>query len=101
MSNNSIQGLVPPLLDLACEIQQIPAPTFEEGERAAFVRGRLLAEGLPEVEIDDLGNVYARRPGADPSAAPLLVTAHLDTVFPASTALTLERSADRIAGPGI
>jgi tripeptide aminopeptidase len=101
MSDNGLQRRVAQLLDLACEIQQIAAPTFEEGERAAFVRGRLLAEGLQDVEIDDLGNVYARRPGTDPNAAPLLVTAHLDTVFPASTALTLERSPERIAGPGI
>ncbi len=89
------------MLDLACEIQQIPAPTFQEAARAAFVRDRLLAEGLVDVEIDDLNNVFARRPGRDAAAAPVLVTAHLDTVFPAETPLTLVRSVDRIAGPGI
>jgi tripeptide aminopeptidase len=89
------------LLDLACDIQQIPAPTFQEAARAAFVRDRMLAEGLVDVEIDDLGNVFGRRPGQDASAAPLLVTAHTDTVFPAGTPLNLVRSADRIAGPGI
>jgi len=89
------------LLDLACDIQQIPAPTFQEAARAAFVRERMLAEGLAGVEVDDLGNVFGRRPGADASAAPVLVTAHTDTVFPAGTPLDLVRSADRIAGPGI
>jgi tripeptide aminopeptidase len=88
------------LLDLACEIQQIPAPTFEEAERAAFVRDRFQAHGLAAVEVDDLGNVYAHRPGAG-GAAPLLVTAHSDTVFPRATPLTLERTPGRIAGPGI
>ncbi len=92
---------LPALLDLACAIQQIPAPTFHETARAAFVRDQMLAEGLMDVEIDDLGNVFARRPGLDPAAAPVLVTAHLDTVFPAETPLTLARGADRIAGPGI
>ena len=93
--------LVQRVLDLACDIQQIPAPTFQEAARAAFVRERFTAEGLADVEIDDLGDVFARRPGRDPSAAPVLVTAHLDTVFPPETPLNLTRSAARIAGPGI
>ena len=96
-----VDPTLPALLDLACAIQQIPAPTFHEAARAAFVRDRMLAEGLVDVEVDDLGNVFARRPGRNPAATPVLVTAHLDTVFPAETALDLTRSADRIAGPGI
>ena len=89
------------MLDRACEIQQIPAPTFHEADRASFIRDRLVVEGLADVEIDDLGNVFARRPGRGASSTPLLVTAHTDTVFPAETPLTLARTADRIAGPGI
>jgi tripeptide aminopeptidase len=89
------------VLDLACEIQQIPAPTFAESDRAAFVRERFAAEDLADVEQDDLGNVFARRPGRNPDSRPVLVTAHLDTVFPAGTPLTLVREADRITGPGI
>ncbi len=89
------------VLDLACEIQQIPAPTFAEGERAAFVRRRFADEGLSDVAQDALGNVIARLPGRSSDSRPVLVTAHLDTVFPAGTPLTLSRQADRIAGPGI
>src|ERR1051325_4081723 len=87
------------LLDLACAIQQIPAPTFHEHARAAFIRDQFLALNLGDVEIDDLGNVYGRRPGG--AAPPLLVTAHTDTVFPADTPLTLNRDPNRITGPGI
>lgn len=87
------------LLDLACAIQQIPAPTFQEQARADFVRQQFSALHLQDIEIDDLGNVYARRPGG--SASPLLITAHTDTVFPIETPLTLTRTEDRIAGPGI
>jgi tripeptide aminopeptidase len=87
------------LLDLACAIQQIPAPTFHERARAEFVRDQFLSLNLSEVEIDDLGNVYGRRPGG--GAAPLLVTAHTDTVFPAEMPLTLTRTPNRITGPGI
>ena len=87
------------LLDLACAIQQIPAPTFEERARAEFVRDQFNAAGLADVEMDDLGNVYGRRPGGE--ARPLLVTAHTDTVFPADTPLDLKRDPERIVGPGI
>lgn len=92
--------LIERLLDQACAIQQIPAPTFAEAARAAFVRDQFVAQGLADAEIDDLGNVYACRPGQG-SAAPVLLTAHTDTVFPAGTPLTLQRGPDRIAGPGI
>lgn len=87
-------------LDLACAIQQIAAPTFAEQARAAFVRDQFVAAGLLDVTVDDLGNVFGRRPGAG-RARPVLVTAHTDTVFPAETPLTLLRRPELIAGPGI
>ena len=87
-------------LDLAASIQQIPAPTFDEARRAAYVYERFQDEGLPDVSMDDAGNVYARLPGSG-SAPPLVVSAHLDTVFPADTELSICRSAQTIAGPGI
>ncbi len=87
------------VLDLACAIQQIPAPTFHERARAEFVRQRLVAMGLGDVEVDEIGNVFARRPGG--SARSVLVTAHTDTVFPLDTPLTLRRAEGRLSGPGI
>ncbi len=94
-----MEPIIERLLELACAIQQIPAPTFQEHARAAFVRDQFLSLGLSEVEVDDLSNVFARRPGG--RAPPVLITAHLDTVFPADTPLTLARAPDRITGPGI
>jgi len=88
------------LLDLTIQIQQIPAPTFAEGRRAASMRERFAAEGLADVAADPLGNVFARLPG-EGSAAPLIVSAHLDTVFPPETDLHVRREADRIIGAGI
>jgi acetylornithine deacetylase/succinyl-diaminopimelate desuccinylase-like protein len=88
------------VLELAFQIQQIPAPTFQEGERAGFVRARFQAEQLQDVTIDSLGNVFARLPGSG-SGRPLVVSAHLDTVFPAGTSLRLVRRGERIYGPGI
>jgi tripeptide aminopeptidase len=74
------------LLELTVAIQQIPAPTFHEAQRAAFVLERFQAENLSDVAMDELGNVYARLPGSSGSR-PLVVSAHLDTVFPLSTDL--------------
>lgn len=88
------------ILQLAIQIQQIPAPTFDETRRAEFVRGLFAAEGLADVQTDAAGNALARLPGIG-SAAPLVVSAHLDTVFPLETDLRLIHQSDRIIGPGI
>ena len=89
------------LLDLAIQIQQISAPSFAEGPRGEFVRGLFQKENLKDVSIDSLGNVYARLPGKQKKAKPLIVSAHLDTVFPASVNLQVKREAGKIFAPGI
>ena len=87
------------LLDLAVQIQQVPAPTFKEKKRALLVRELFAAENLQDIAMDQYHNVFARLPGRR-QADPLIVTAHLDTVFPGrSNRLTREQ--DRISGPGI
>jgi tripeptide aminopeptidase len=88
------------LLDLAVRIQQVPAPPFGEAQRAEFVHSLFSKEGLDDVSIDSLNNVYGRIRGQG-RAAPLIVSAHLDTVFPLETDLSIRREADRIIGPGI
>ncbi len=92
--------LVEAVLNLAIAIQQIPAPTFAEAPRAEFVRDCFQKEGLGDVLIDAVGNVLARLPGSG-AAPPLIVSAHLDTVFPETVDLTIRRSAEEIVGPGI
>ena len=87
------------VIEIAMAIQQIPAPTFDEGERAEFVRAKFSEAGLSDVEIDPTGNVYGRWAGGD--ATPLVVSAHLDTVFGRGTNLRLTRTGNRIHGPGI
>jgi tripeptide aminopeptidase len=95
-----VSEVVAKVLDLAIAIQRIPAPTFGEQQRAQFVYERFQAETLCDVEMDNLGNVYGRLPGSG-SAPPLVVSAHVDTVFPAHTILEGSRQADKIYGPGI
>lgn len=65
-------------------VTRIPAPTFAEGERAAYVARRLTELGLADVGQDELHNVWARLPGAG-GGPTLLLAAHTDTVFPAGT----------------
>lgn len=83
----------------AITIQQIPGPTFDEGRRAAYVRDRF--RGLDAVEVDALHNATGRLPGTDRRLPAVLVAAHTDTVFDASTPLAIRRQADRIYGPGL
>lgn len=86
----------------AMDIQQVPAPTFHEAERAALVAGLLRDCGVQDVQCDGLSNVYGRVPGGG-KAHPLLVSAHLDTVFPAGTDLRLHRDDETgyVYGPGL
>lgn len=93
-------NIVRQVLDLAVQIQQIPAPTFEEAERAQFVQRLFQEEGLQDVFIDSVGNVYGCLPGQK-VAPPLIITAHLDTVFPRETELNLRKTETVIYGPGI
>jgi acetylornithine deacetylase/succinyl-diaminopimelate desuccinylase-like protein len=89
----------PAVAELARRVCEIPAPTFEEAERAAFVRERFAALGL-DARGDEAGNVTARRAGRRRGAA-LLLAAHTDTVFPRGTALAVRERAGRLYGPGI
>ncbi len=86
-------------LELAIDLQQIPAPTFMEHLRTAKVAALFQQERLLDVEIDPTGNVYGRLSGG--AAPPLVISAHLDTVFPETTSLNLIRTPERISGPGI
>jgi len=89
------------LLADAIAIQQIPAPTFDEARRAAYVAGRFADFGLQDVRVDALHNAYGRWPGAEPDRPALLLSAHTDTVFPLDTDLAVRRENGRVFGPGL
>jgi tripeptide aminopeptidase len=82
-------------------LARIPAPPFGEEERAGYVNRRFSTLGLADVRTDPVGNVHGwLRPGAR-DRPPLVVSAHLDTVFPADTPLNVRRNGKRIFIPGI
>ena len=92
--------LIKHVIDLAIDIQQIPAPTFEERKRAEFVSEMFINERLTDVSVDALGNVFGRIK-AKGRRKPLIVSAHLDTVFPRETNLGGRRHGGKVYGPGI
>jgi acetylornithine deacetylase/succinyl-diaminopimelate desuccinylase-like protein len=94
------EQFAPRVLALAGELAAIPAPTGNEGRRAAFVRDRMATLPYDQVDIDAMGNVVGRLQGL--SEAPrVLIAAHLDTVFPPHTPLQISSDAHRSFGPGI
>ncbi|HSJ77753.1 MAG TPA: M20/M25/M40 family metallo-hydrolase, partial [Erythrobacter sp.] len=81
-------------------ITEIPAPPFKEERRAAAFAEMLREAGLTDVTIDEEGNVLALRPGTTDGPV-FVVSAHLDTVFPEGTPITVTREGDRLMAPGI
>ncbi|MDO8836284.1 MAG: M20/M25/M40 family metallo-hydrolase, partial [Vicinamibacterales bacterium] len=81
-------------------LTEIPAPSFKEQKRAEAVLGLLRELGLADVEMDAEGNVMGLRKGT--GGGPVLaVLAHLDTVFPEGTNVTVRREGTRLMAPGI
>ncbi len=90
---------VGPVCDWAEKICLVPSPSYEERERAEIVAGLFKQSGLAP-EIDEMGNVFARRVGTG-AAKSLMLAAHTDTVFPRNTEITVRRTDGEMIGPGI
>lgn len=88
------------VLEETLRLCRIPAPTFAEEKRAAYVAQRMQAIGLVGVQVDDMANVTGIL-GAGMTHPTTLVVAHIDTVFPASTPLETRRTQARLYGPSI
>ena len=89
-------------LTLADQIRfcETPAPPFQEMARGELLRRAFGQLGLQNVRADREGNVLGDRPGL--AASPrLVVAAHLDTVFPPETKVTVTHRGGTLTGPGI
>ena len=95
----------PQLRQWQLEIVRIPAPPFGESGRAAWFLDRFQQLGLTNIHIDDAGNALAELPPETslPNTPCILLSAHLDTVFPAGTSIepVEEKDSARIHAPGI
>ncbi|MGP1353304.1 MAG: M20/M25/M40 family metallo-hydrolase [Parasphingopyxis sp.] len=81
-------------------LNEIPAPPFGEAVRAEAFAEMMRSTGFGEVEIDAVGNVVATRTGIGGGPS-VMVAAHLDTVFPAETDVTVQIDGNRYTAPGI
>lgn len=68
---------------------EIPAPSFQEEKRGDFVLERFQTIGLLDVHKDEVGNVLGIWPGTGDGPT-VVLAAHLDTVFPPETDVTVK-----------
>lgn len=87
-------------LDLLRTLAVIPAPSHHEGQRAAFIRSWMQANGMADARIDEATNVIC--PINDDGTCELVVfAAHTDVVFPDEDALPLHEQDGRLYAPGV
>jgi tripeptide aminopeptidase len=82
-------------------ITEIPAPPYKEQVRAAYYLKRMQELGFKDGRIDGEGNVIALRKGTGGGRPKLVVSAHLDTVFPEGTDVTVKEKDGAVLAPGI
>jgi acetylornithine deacetylase/succinyl-diaminopimelate desuccinylase-like protein len=82
------------------ELTEIPAPPFGEEKRAQRFAEMLREAGLSDVTIDEVGNAIGRRPGKSGDRV-IAYSAHLDTVFPIETDVTVKFDDEKMYAPGI
>jgi tripeptide aminopeptidase len=92
------------IMDWQTELVAIPAPLRGEQARAAWFAAHLREIGLQHVVIDSAGNAIATIPAAklppESTGPVVLLSAHLDTVFPAGMPIDVTFDSDRLCAPG-
>ena len=89
-------------LELLRTLAQVPAPSGDEGRRAAFVRNWLLAQGAKpgQVVVDEAKNVVLTLPGEDRGAVEIF-SAHTDVVAQDTEPLPFHEDDERMYAPGV
>jgi tripeptide aminopeptidase len=88
------------MLRWQAELVAIPAPPFGEAQRSLWMAEAFRKAGLESVQVDRVGNVLAELPGQSADLPVVVLSAHLDTVFPAETPLNPVLKDDRLEAPG-
>jgi len=81
-------------------LNEIPAPTFLEEERRNFILERFTDYELQNCSVDEKSNALAVIPGKT-GEGNILLCAHMDTVFPATTDTTVSIQPNLVSGPGV
>ncbi len=91
------------IMDWQMQLVAIPAPPYGEQERAAWLAKRFSEFGLSNIETDAAGNVLGILPAAklppESTGPVILLSAHLDTVFPAGTPIHPVLDGEAFNGP--
>ncbi|HEX4039460.1 MAG TPA: M20/M25/M40 family metallo-hydrolase [Acidobacteriaceae bacterium] len=90
----------PRILEWQAEMVRIPAPPFGERPRAEWLCERFRELGLGDPNIDEAGNAVATLAGAQADGERVLLSAHIDTVFPPGTPIDPELRGSRLTAPG-
>lgn len=83
------------------KLAEIPSPPLKEAARAQAYAQMLKDVGLTDVKIDEEGNVLGVRKGAHGDGKFVVVSAHMDTVFPTGTDVKVKREGSKLKAPGI
>lgn len=89
------------IVDDGIMLTEIPAPPFKEEARAKAYEKMFRDVGLADVKIDEEGNVLGVRKGTHGDGKLVVVSAHLDTVFPAGTDVKVRREGTKLYAPGV
>ena len=82
-------------------ITEIASPPYKEKVRAEYYLKRMQELGLKDATIDAEGNVIALRKGTGSGHPKLAIAAHLDTVFPEGTDVTVKEKDGTFVAPGL
>jgi len=96
----SVDDRATAIVDEWIHLVEIPAPSRKEQARAQYIRGEMEKIGLTDIRVDDISNVSGVRKGS--GGGPTVVfCAHMDTVFPEGTDLSVKREGNILRAPGI
>jgi tripeptide aminopeptidase len=82
------------------ELVLVAAPPFGEGPRAEWLCGKFRELGLEDVALDGIGNAVGVYRGEESGGECVLLSAHIDTVFPFDTVIDPQLNGTRLAAPG-
>jgi len=88
------------ILQWQAEMVGVPAPPFGERARAEWLCQRFREVGLENPHIDEIGNAIGTLPGKGSGSLRVLLSAHIDTVFPAGTPIAADLQGSRLSAPG-
>jgi tripeptide aminopeptidase len=96
---NWLRAQEPQFVQWQMEMARVAAPPFGEAARGEWLANKFRELGLDNVHQDEVGNVLGIHPGYGKSCVSL--SAHIDTVFPATTPLNVRQQGTRLYGPGV